>query len=85
VSLVDALSFITYRPAEAIGIAAGTLDPGAPADLTLFDPQEEWEVRENGFHSKSKNSPFVGHKLVGRVKHTVVDGDVVTTRLPRGA
>ena len=85
VSLVDALSFITYRPAEAIGIAAGTLDPGAPADLALFDPQEEWEVRENGFHSKSKNSPFVGHKLVGRVKHTVVDGDVVTTRLPRGA
>ncbi len=82
-SLIDTLSLITYRPAEVIGIPAGTLDPGAPADLTLFDPEEEWDVRGDGFYSKSKNSPFIGHKLAGKVKHTIVDGEVVTTRLPK--
>ena len=80
-SLTGALALITHRPAAVIGIPAGTLDVGAPADLTLFDPGEEWVVAESELRSKSKNSPFIGHRLVGKVKHTVVDGDVVTTRL----
>lgn len=84
-SLIDALRLITCRPAELIGIPAGTLDPGAPADLTLFDPGEVWEVTEESFQSKSRNSPFIGQKLVGKVKHAIVDGDVVTNRLQRNA
>jgi dihydroorotase len=80
-SLAGALALITCRPAGILGIPAGTLGVGAPADLTLFDPDEEWVVDESGLHSKSKNSPFLGRRLVGKVKHTVVDGDVVTTRL----
>jgi dihydroorotase len=84
-SLVDALSLITHRPAAIVGIPAGTLDPGAPADLALFDPEEVWEVRAENLHSKSKNTPFLGQKLTGRVKHAVVDGEVVTNRLKKGA
>jgi dihydroorotase len=84
-SLLDALGLITHRPAALIGIPAGTLDPGAPADLALFDPAEAWEVREDHFHSKSRNSPYIGQKLFGRVKHAVVDGEVVTNRLKKGA
>lgn len=84
-SLVDALGLITCRPAELIGIPGGTLDTGAPADLALFDPAEVWQVKSEDFHSKSSNSPFIGQKLVGKVKHAIVDGDVVTNRLRKGA
>ena len=59
-SLTDALSLITHRPAKILGIHAGTLGAGEPADLTLFDPAEEWVVEEGCFHSKSKNSPYIG-------------------------
>ena len=82
-ALIEALSFITYRPAEILGISAGILEPGAPADLALFDPEETWEVGWGGFCSKSSNSPFTGQELTGKVKHTIVDGDVVTNRLQR--
>lgn len=84
-NLLEALSLITHRPAAVMGIPGGSLAPGAPADLTLFDPDEEWNVKPGDFHSKSKNSPYIGHALRGRVKHTVVDGEVVTNRLKRGA
>jgi dihydroorotase len=83
-SLIDMLSLITHRPAAVMGIPAGSLEPGAAADLALFDPEEPWEVTEGGFHSRSKNSPFIGHTLSGRVKHVVVDGEVVTNRLAGG-
>ena len=83
-SLTDALSLITHRPAKILGIHAGTLGVGEPADLTLFDPAEEWMVEEGCFHSKSKNSPYIGQKLAGKVKHTIVDGNVVSTSLRMG-
>jgi dihydroorotase len=79
--LPEALTLITNKPAKIIGIEAGTFDAGAPADLTLFDPDEVWTVEEGCFHSKSKNSPYIGHEFTGRVKHTIVDGRVVTTEL----
>ena len=80
-TLPRALALITHRPAAVIGIPAGTLDVGAPADLALFDPAERWTVAQSELHSKSKNSPFIGKTLSGKVKHPIVDGDVVTARL----
>jgi len=80
-SLTDALSLITHRPAKIIGIRAGTLGTGEAADLTLFDPDEEWTVETGCFHSKSKNSPWLGKTLTGKVKHTVLDGKVLTASL----
>ncbi|UCG51180.1 MAG: dihydroorotase [Candidatus Latescibacterota bacterium] len=82
-SLSDALSLITHRPARVLGIAAGTLDVGEPADMTLFDPEEEWLVEEDSFHSKSKNSPYIGMKLTGKVKHTLLDGNLATASLEK--
>ncbi|UCH82729.1 MAG: dihydroorotase [Candidatus Latescibacterota bacterium] len=79
--LTDALSLITHKPARVIGIPAGTLGTGEAADLTLFDPDEEWVVKESSIVSKSKNSPWLGKKLTGKVKHTVLDGRVVTASL----
>lgn len=79
--LTDALALITHKPADVIGIPAGTLATGEAADLTLFDPDEEWVVEESGFRSKSKNSPWLGKKLTGKVKHTVLDGKVLTASL----
>lgn len=76
--LPQALGLITHRPAKVLRIQGGTLAEGAAADLTLFDPNEEWIVNKEDFHSKSKNSPYIGKSLRGRVKHTIVDGNLVT-------
>jgi dihydroorotase len=73
-TLPQALSLITHKPAQCLGIPGGTLSPGVAADLVLFDAEEEWTVRADALHSKSRNSAFIGHTVVGRVKHTLVDG-----------
>ncbi len=70
--LIDAL---TSAPARVIGIAAGTLAVGALADVTVIDPERRWKV--DTFVSKSRNSPFVGREVQGRVVLTLVGGDVV--------
>lgn len=64
-------------PARILGINAGTLKKGAPADIVLFDMDESYTVDVNKLHGKSKNSPFKGMKLYGRVKYTILDGEVV--------
>ncbi|HRI83544.1 MAG TPA: amidohydrolase family protein, partial [Opitutaceae bacterium] len=59
------------------GLPAGTLAPGAAADLCLFDPAEKWRYDAKAGFSKSRNSPWHGQTLTGRVKTTLVDGRVV--------
>jgi dihydroorotase len=71
-----ALALITCNPARIIKIPGGTLAPGAPADITVFDPEEEWVVEPERFFSQSRNSPFAGWALRGRVKLTVCKGKV---------
>jgi dihydroorotase len=73
-TLVDAL---TVRPAQAWGLAAGTLEPGAPADLVIFDPAESWTVDPARFASLGKNTPLAGVTLRGRVRQTWLGGRVV--------
>ncbi|NLT58081.1 MAG: dihydroorotase [Clostridiales bacterium] len=65
------------RPAEILGVPGGRLLPGAPADLVLLDPVARWRVEPDRLHSRSKNTPFAGRELTGRVKLTLVDGSVV--------
>lgn len=71
-----ALAKVTINPANVLGLAKGTLCPGADADVVVFDPQQRWIVEPRLFRSKSGNTPLVGTELVGRVTHTVVHGDV---------
>jgi dihydroorotase len=78
-SLADVLGLITFKPADLLGLRAGRLAKGEPADLTLFDPERAWRVREHELHSKSKNTPFDYRPVQGRVMMTVVDGRRVFT------
>ncbi len=73
-ALLPTLAALTYRPAELLGLAAGRLRRGAPADLVIFDPARRWTIEEGKFRSKSKNSPFAGREVQGKVLRTIVDG-----------
>ncbi|HEX2527396.1 MAG TPA: amidohydrolase family protein, partial [Geminicoccus sp.] len=79
-SLLDLLTRLTTTPARLLGIEAGTLAVGAPADLILLDPDRPWKVTERDLHSASKNTAFEGRLMMGRVETTLVDGRVVFRR-----
>ncbi len=68
---------LTVGPARVIGSSAGTLSAGAPADITIFDPAVEQEITKESLISRSKNSPFLGRKLRGKVLATFVGGNAV--------
>ena len=68
---------MTVNPATILGIPKGRLAIGADADVTVFDPNEEWVVDPERFASKARNTPFAGRTLKGRVKYTIVDGKVI--------
>lgn len=76
-SLSDVIKKFTINPATLYGFDRGTLSAGKAADITLVDIDEKWVVREEDIKSKSKNSPFIGEELTGRVKMTICDGQVV--------
>ena len=73
-SLNETLRLITAAPADLLGLPAGRLEKGAAADLIVFDPDRGWKVDADRLLSKSKNSPFDGRPVQGRVVRTVVDG-----------
>ncbi|MFO1396110.1 MAG: dihydroorotase [Burkholderiales bacterium] len=77
VPLVDALARITSAPARLMERDAGTLAPGAEADLCIFDPQAWWTVERSALRSQGKNTPFLGLEVPGRVRYTLVGGQVV--------
>ena len=68
---------MSVNPAKILGISAGTLSVGAPADIALVDLDEKWTVDVEKLHGKSKNTPFKGMTLTGRVRKTILDGSVV--------
>jgi len=76
-SLATLIHLWTRKPAELLKLPAGTLAEGAPADLVLFDPEAEWTYDASAGFSKSRNSPWSGQKLRGRVRHTYVAGRLV--------
>lgn len=79
--LAHLIELMTIGPAKLFKIPYGTLDIGASADLTLLDLDEQFEVKASGFASKSKNSPFIGRKLFGHAKLTVLAGNIVYNTL----
>ncbi len=78
-SLAELIDRMSTAPARAFNLPAGTLAKGAPGDVTVFDPGEEWTVDATRFVSKSRNTPFSGRSLRGRNRLTVVGGRVVWT------
>lgn len=75
-SLMELLEKMTLNPAQLYGFDAGFIAQDGPADLTIFDPEEDRLVTDH-FASKAANSPFVGENLKGQVKFTICDGEVV--------
>lgn len=70
------LARITSEPARILGVASGSLAAGAPADLAVFDPQAPLRIASETLKSQGKNTPFLGYELAGRVRYTIVGGNV---------
>jgi dihydroorotase len=76
-TLPQAIEKMTAAPAKILGLDSGTLKPGAPADVTVIDPEAQMTVRASEFKSKGLNTPFEGWTLKGRAVATIVGGRVV--------
>ncbi len=78
--LASALSRITVAPARILGVDAGHLAQGAPADVCVFDPEAWWIVEAQALKSQGKNTPFLGLEVPGKVRYTLVAGQFVHER-----
>jgi dihydroorotase len=78
--LPELINRLCCRPAQIARLPAGTLAEGSPADVVVFDPEARWTCRPDEFYSLSRNTPFAGQELVGRVVMTIVDGRSVFAR-----
>ena len=79
-SLLDVIARLTWNPAQILRLPVGRLAKGWPADLVLFDPDLSWHISTDEFRSKSKNAPFDGRPVEGRVVRTIVDGRTIFPR-----
>jgi dihydroorotase len=75
-SWAQAIAKLTLNPADILKLQGGRLKAGYPADVVIIDPLSEWTVEPSKFQSKSKNSPFGGRKMKGKVVCTIVEGKV---------
>ena len=75
--LPHVIDLMTRKAANLLKLPAGTLAPGAEADVCIFDPNETWLYDAKQGFSKSLNSPWSGRKLTGRVKTTIVSGRII--------
>lgn len=74
---LDLVKLTSYNPAKLLKLDKGILEEGKIADITIFDPNEEYIYTKDKIVSKAKNSPFIDKKLKGKVKYTIVDGIIV--------
>jgi len=72
------IALLTAGPARVMGIDRGVVAEGKRADITVFDPDVEWVYSKEEIQSKSKNSPFIGRKMKGRVVTTIYRGRIVS-------
>ena len=75
--LAATLARITADPARILGVASGRLAAGAPGDVVVFDPAAAISIKPESLKSQGKNTPFLGYELAGRVRYTIVAGNVV--------
>ncbi|GBC91606.1 Dihydroorotase [bacterium HR15] len=73
-SPLELIARLSTRPAQILGLPAGTLRTGAPADVVVIDPEVRWQVDPTQFRSMGKNSPFTGWTLRGKARYTFIGG-----------
>jgi len=76
-AVADAIAKVTLHPARILNIDAGHLSIGAAADICIFDPENYWKVEAAALKSQGKNTPFIGMELQGKVRYTLVNGQIV--------
>ena len=76
-ALSEALAKVTVQPARILGLDAGHLSVGGPADICVFNPDTYWKIEPAALKSQGKNTPFLSLELQGRVRYTLVDGEFV--------
>jgi len=76
-TLSDTLARVTMQPARILGLDAGHLAVGKAADICVFDPEQYWKVEPAALKSQGKNTPFLGMELRGKVRYTLVNGQIV--------
>lgn len=77
ISYLDMVKLTSYNAAKILGIDRGVIAEGKTADITVFDPNKEYVYTKESIVSKSKNTPFIGKKLKGEVRYTIVNGNIV--------
>lgn len=77
ISYLDMVKLTSYNAAKILGIDRGSIEEGKIADITIFNPNEEYVYKKEDIVSKSKNTPFIGKKLKGKVYYTIVNGQIV--------
>jgi dihydroorotase len=77
ISLEKAIDMLTYQPNQLFKLDKGTLSIGKAADITLFDEKMEYTINPSQFKSRSKNSPYKGWKVKGKVLRTMVNGKTI--------
>ncbi len=82
IALLPMLAAMSSRPAKLLGLDAGTLKPGSPADIVVFDPDMPWVVANDALKSRSKNTVFEDARMQGRVLRTLVAGRTVYEYAP---
>ena len=78
--LAEVLALLSWRPAAIAGVEAdhgGRLAAGRPANLCVIDPGATWTVDPSALASKARNTPYAGRTLTGRVRHTLLGGELV--------
>lgn len=78
--LQQVVALLSWQPAAIAGVAdrhGRALEVGAPANIAVFDPNLAWTVSSAGLASKSRNTPYAGRSVRGKVRHTLFRGDVV--------
>ncbi len=73
-NIVSFLKLLTVNPRKIMGFDNNLFIEGKDAELVILDPKEKWKFTEKNIYSKSKNSPFIGEDLVGKIKYTIVKG-----------
>ncbi len=76
-ALSDAIAKVTVNPAQILNIDAGHLSIGAAADVCIYDPENYWKVEAAVLKSQGKNTPFLGMEMQGKVRYTLVNGQIV--------